>query len=341
MFFLATTMKRGGLISARRHCGENGSALIVVLALIALGTVLAASSAAITQRLRYRTASISQKTYSAYAAEGLAARLQWYILNDCRIYPVRELGVEDLDTSKERFLADGTIHSIDYHGMQLRYRILDSASGIDISSSTARQNLESIEKIYDGDKLERFRAFMNKFEDYTDTNNLLRLNGMEFDDYEVLGLYPLPRNRFMEFKEEILFIPGATEFFFPDRDGRLSALRTIPPKNMSRLGRENSIFGASKEMIMAACSMTDEEAERVINARSDWFREGKSMSTSLDTGVFTLLKNKFSFKESGFYSIEVDSAPSKDKVGKKLFISVRISGQISNPGIRYYEWLSY
>jgi len=65
------------------------------------------------------------------------------------------------------------------------------------------------------------------------------------------------------------------------------------------------------------------------------------LSDSLEPGKYTMLKSKFSFNESGVYSIEIDSSPNADRAGKKLFLAVRIANQISNPGIRYYEWMSY
>jgi len=323
---------------------EKGSALIVVLALIALASVLAASSVATSRKSRHLTASIAQKTYSAYFSEGAAARIQWLILNDRNMFPERSLGGERLDMEKERYNADGTIREMDYYGVAIKYRILDAASGIDISGSgnQARKNLETLKPSDDDqEKADRYRIFMNRFEDYIDANDLIRIDGMEFEEYRDIGIYPLPRNNQMEFKEEILLIPGSTEFFGADAGGKLSGVRTIAPKGMPKIPGQTSFFNASKDMVMSYTGMESEDADLVLEAREEWFSTGRQLSDSLEPGKYTMLKSKFSFNESGVYSIEIDSSPNADRAGKKLFLAVRIANQISNPGIRYYEWMSY
>jgi type II secretory pathway component PulK len=321
---------------------KRGSALIVVLSLIALISVLAASSVSLSQTSRFLTAFTSQKAFSSYAAEGAAARTQWLIMSDKRKYTDRSIGRTKLGQGEERYIADGISRFIDYYGTRVEVRISDMASGMDISTSGAASNIESMKTAFlnDADE-EGFASFIDKFKDYIDDNDFTQQIGMEAEGYLSDGLYPLPRNGNMEFREEILLIPGASKFFRPDQFGRLSVFRIIPPKNMPKMPNSNNFFNASKEMIMALCAMSAVEADTVIKARDLWFENGQDLSETLDTGIFTLLKSKFSFNESGFYTISVNTSPDPDKAGKKLFVSLRISQQMSNPGNRYYEWISY
>ncbi len=330
-------------VAGRDAVRESGSALVVVVALIALASVLAASSVALSRKSRHMTAALAGKTYSAYVAEGASSRIQWLIAFDRRMHPQRTLGmsVAEDDVAETRYMADGKYREMDYHGVPVRYRIGDMASGVDVSGPGALANLSTLKSLYEGDTLERYEAFLDKFEDYGDSNDLVRLKGMEADGYAESGLGPLPRNRPLEFKEEILLIPGALEFFQADAGGRLSSIRVVPPRNLPRVGSQNNFFGASKETIMASCGMSQEDAEMVVQARDLWFENGSDISLSLDVGVFTQLRSKFSFNESGFYSIEVDSSPRKDRAGRKLHLTCRISNQFANPGTRYYEWFSY
>ncbi|HRR06457.1 MAG TPA: hypothetical protein P5105_04165 [Victivallales bacterium] len=325
---------------------ESGSALIAVLSLIALASVLTVSSITFANKTSYLSESFYQKAFTSYAAEGASARIQWLISSDRRKYPQRTLGVNTSIENKQnsievRFIADGVWHSVNYYGMTVNYRITDLASGIDIGGPDAIVNLQSFASQYEGDKREAYVSFINKFEDYTDNNDLVRLNSLESDSYRALNLYPLPRNSRMEFKEELLWIPGALEFFPPDDKGKLSLIRLIPPQNMPRPSSANSFFSTDMSLVSTLAGLSEDESSIVNTAREKWINEGIDLSLSLDVGLMTKLRSKFSFIESGYYTIDINTAAEDSIVSKKLVISGRISSRFTNPGIRYYQYFSY
>lgn len=322
---------------------ESGSALIVVVSLIALASVLAASAIAQAHKTSLLSSVFLRKSFVGYTEEGASARIAWLIANDRRKFPQRVLGTSmaEINELEPRYLADAVPRTIDYYGFELIYKISDMASGIDISGPTAASNLKLFEGGYDGTKLEDYRALINKFEDYVDNNDLIRLNSIEADGYNALNLFPLPRNSQLEFKEEILWIPGASDFFKPDENGRLSLLRVVPPKGMPRPSISNNFFSTNNQIIKSTLGLTDAETEQVVGAKKKWLEDGTDLSATLETGLLTRLRTKFSFNESGYYTIQINGNPQDTRIGKKLIVSLRISNSFTNPGLRYYEFFSY
>lgn len=330
-------------IKAKIGIDESGSALIVVVSLIALASVLAASAIAQAHKTSLLSSVFLRKCFVGYAEEGASARIAWLIANDRRKFPQRVLGTSMLgiNDGEPRYLADVIPRIINYYGFELSYKISDMASGIDISRPAAASNLRLFEGQYAGSTLEDYRILINKFEDYIDNNYLIRLNSIEADGYNALNLFPLPRNSQLEFKEEILWIPGASDFFKPDENGRLSVLRVIAPKGLPGPSTSNNFFSADSQIIKSTLSLSDAELEQVMDAKKKWLEDGTDLSTTLETGLLTRLRSKFSFNESGYYTIEINVAPQDARAGKKLIVSLRISNSFTNPGIRYYEWFSY
>lgn len=60
---------------------------------------------------------------------------------------------------------------------------------------------------------------------------------MESQHYRSAGVPVLPRNRPLQFREELLWLPGAGKLYPPSENGVLDAIRLIPPEKAARSHR--------------------------------------------------------------------------------------------------------
>lgn len=323
---------------------EKGAALITVLCFVVLVAMITASAVTVSQISNYTSRTFTDRSISAYLAEGVAARVQWLIIADKKKFSSRALGETKYDEEdQERYLADGTVHKIDYYGTEIDVTIYDMSSGYDISDDNPARSLEMQKTAFtDNTELqEAFSVFTDCLKDYVDKDDFLQLKGMEKSAYTAKGMYPLPRNGRLQFREEIMLIPEFGKFYQPDNYGRISSFRIIPPLNMQKIGQGNDFFSASRELIMSRCAFSTDQADKVIEARDRWKNERIPLSESLDLGLLATLKSRFTFKESGFFTILVEASPGQNRAKRILAASMQITGQLTPPGIRYYEWVSY
>ncbi len=328
----------------RRSRGERGAALIAVLCFVALVALITASAVTISQVGNYTSRTFTDRSLSSYVAEGAVARMQWLVVADKKKFSNRLMGETDYaNETQERYLADGIKHSMDYYGNQVDVAIYDMASGYDISDDNASSRLDAYRSTFydDAERRDAFMAFQNCIKDYTDADDFTQLKGLEKGEYTSRGLAPLPRNGRMQFREEIMLVPGFSDFFSPDANGRLSTFRIIPPPNMPRISQNSSFFSASREVIMNKCSLSPEQADQVIEARNQWEGSRTPLNQTLEPSVLASLKSNFSFSESGFFTLIVNASPGEGRVRRTLAVSMQIPVNISLPGVRYYEWILY
>ena len=332
-------------IKLKNAVEEKGAALVAVLCFIATISLLVASSISISQIVNHLSAESSGRCLSAYLAEGAAARTVWLLVNDKKVNPQRELGEkkDEEEEDVERFLADGTKHEFEFNDTKVEVSIYDMTSGIDISGKVPSTNLKrnpddfnDSEKSYD-----EYLAFIDCLDDYVDTDLFVRAHGAEKNEYLELELPPLPRNGQMQFREEALWIPGCTDFFKPDEKGIISDFQIIPLKGLPKVIGKKNFFTVSKSDIMKDCGYTEEVASQIISARSEWEKEKKPISEGIDEEILTKLKEKYSFKESGYYTIFVRILPGKGKSERIMTFSAKIDSRMPSKDIQYYDWRMY
>ena len=181
--------------------------------------------------------------------------------------------------------------------------------------------------------------------DYLDTDDdMSGDNGMEADDYESENQAPLPRNGTLRYREELLFIPGLSEFFKPDKYGMLSSVRLIAPYGMSDISRNSNnpnFFTADRFMLKVQGRLEDEEVDEVIAARDEWLKEKTKLSEQLDGLLLNRLRSRFSFNESGYFTIRIESPEKSGRPSRRLIFTYpafEITGP-QNDMVRYYDWL--
>ncbi len=334
-------------ISGETAYSPRGSALIAVLCFVMLVTLLAASSVTLSQIVNHISRETSNRGLSSYYAEGAGARAMWLLMYDKRKYPERSMGLTGAaDTGagegeeEERFLADGTTHSFESAGIKVEVRVYDMTSGADISGKIPSANLKrSKDEFEDGEQsFDDYLAFLDCLDDYVDPDSFVKLHGAEKDEYLSLGLPPLPRNSQFQFREEIMWIPGANSFFKPDEFGMMKEIQIIPPKGMPKVLGKKNFFSVTKNEIMSELGMSAVEADKVIEARKIWEKEKKPLEELLDPEVLAKLKNKYSFKESGYYTFIVRIVPGAGNSERIFTFSLKLDSRITAKELNYFDW---
>jgi len=323
---------------------EDGSALIVVLGLITLISLLTVSIVTFSQVSDRISKLTCDRSKAAYWAEGATDRAIWLLRNDIVKHPTRRLGKEkDDEDNIERFLADGIIHSYkNYEGSSIKVSIFDAIHGIDISGSRPTRYLQKHQSSFadDKDKLEAYKLFLNSVVDYVDPNDFTHLNGgFEKEDYEDIGMAPLPRNYAMEYSYEMFWIPGFQEFFPVDKYGRIPGFRIIAPHGLRQLRGTGNIFAADANQLKLQAGLSDEEIAQVTIAKKAWDSNQVPLSDSLAPDLLGKLKRKFSFRESGYYTFIVEASPGQGFASRIFTCTLQITNYLSPSNeIRYYEW---
>lgn len=343
---------------------------MVVLSLLLLIALITSTIVTISLTSSAQSSAFTEYEKSMLLAEGASARIYWLILNDRILHPNRDPGAitidnktdnkanpaknnSDKENGKPEFLADGTEHHISYYGYNITFVISDMMSGFDVSGFSPENNLndaKNLKKTKEGEQTENsaveevdpeFTIFQNRLRDYIDVDSLVRVDGMEKDEYKTLGLYNIPRNDKMQYREEVLFIPDAKKYFNPDEYGRLSTIKLILPQRNAGQNQQLNIFAVDASIIKAKIKCTDNELEQIQKALESWKKDQIPLNDSLPLALLTKLKQNFTFQESGFYNITIRASTNDTNQGRLLSISMKIMQSITPDGISYYEWTYY
>ena len=331
----------------KRDSGERGSALLAVLVLIFTGGLITALMMAIGSAGSLEVASHVEQQRSMFVAEGAAQRVQWLLAADRYLHSSETLGETDYDEyDYERFLPDGVPHVMDCGGQQVKVVVEDARQGrrMDGTQFSTSLNLLKVGMDDDEEFFDLVDQVREKISDYVDTDEDAGTDGMESDDYEALGMKPLPRNGALQFREELLYIPGFRELFPPDRDGLLSSVRLITPENTVTITGNPSLLTATRQEIMNFCNVDDEdELESIMEAIREWKEERVPLSeSSLDPLLLARL-NSLSRRSSDIYTVKI-SAPGNDRKPFKRLIFTVQAAPVAGPSdktIRYLQWMYY
>ena len=334
----------------RRKCNEQGSALIAALCLIFMAGMLTATVLALSRIATFDVRAHVELQRSAYINEGVANRIQFLLAADRNVNPSStQLGELDYtEFEYDRYTADGIPHIIDYHGTEVQVVIQDAAAGFNLASGSYRNTLRGIVsalELDDSEISDKMETLTERITDYLDTDDdMTGNNGMEADEYEAENQMPLPRNGNLRYREELLFIPGFTEYFKPDKYGMLSCVRLIAPYGMNDISRNSNnpnFFTADRFMLKIQGRLEDEEVDEVIAARDEWYKEKTKLSEQLDALLLSRLRSRFSFNESGYFTIRIESPEKSNRPSRRLIFTYPafdITGP-QNDMVRYYDWL--
>ena len=332
------------MIRYRRKKSERGIALVTTLGILAVVSLLAASAVVLSQYAEKDSYTFSSLTRSSYIAEGAANRLYWLILNDRKKYPQRNIDISDdaLQEDEERYLADGTPHLFeDYYGEKVKYEIRDAVGGMDVSGSMPQRDLIAFMGDLEKDSAERERLEMigNRLQDYVDSDDLVKLHGMEQGEYLQANLINLPRNRPFQYREEMLLIPEIQQLCQPDNSGRLTSIRLIAPQGLQPIGGRPNLYSSSISQIASRCRLTDMETAELEQAFTEWNKNKTPLKKTLPSGFLKRLEMYYGTSESGFYTVLIDTS-SEQQPGIRLAVTFR--SQFGNSSqLEFYEYMFY
>lgn len=332
------------MIRYRRKKSERGIALVTTLGVLAVVSLLAASAVVLSQYAEKDSYTFSSLTRSSYIAEGAANRLYWLILNDRKKYPQRNIDISDdaLQEDEERYLADGTPHLFeDYYGEKVKYEIRDAVGGMDVSGSMPQRDLIAFMGDLEKDSAERERLEMigNRLQDYVDSDDLVKLHGMEQSEYLQANLINLPRNRPFQYREEMLLIPEIQQLCQPDNSGRLTSIRLIAPQGLQPIGGRPNLYSSSISQIASRCRLTDMETAELEQAFTEWNKNKTPLKKTLPSGFLKRLEMYYGTSESGFYTVLIDTS-SEQQPGIRLAVTFR--SQFGNSSqLEFYEYMFY
>lgn len=187
-----------GMIPAGRPADrQQGIALVLVLWLMVLLTVIAASHARII-RTETRLASNQVEASKARSLAEAGAH-----------HAIMELLVRD---EAQRWPVNGSINRIRYEGSDVAIAVRDARGLIDINNVQAAL----LDAVLAGMGMEetRRKALVDATLDWRDKDNLKHLNGAEDDDYRRAGLQWAPRDGPFSSVEEFRYVLGMTNPLF-------------------------------------------------------------------------------------------------------------------------------
>lgn len=333
----------------RRRRRDRGVALIVVLALLLVLGVIAASTVAVAQLGDRLTSLDRDRGAATYLAESAMARTLWLLRYDCATYPTREMGVTNplADPQQERFFADGRKHVFALPAGRAEVVIRDMLGGLDLSGPTPDQALkrsaEETEFAEDDERYQRYTEFLAALRDYVDADDMLQLvGGCEASEYAAAGRRPLPRNSPLQYREELLWIRGAREFFRAGENGQLEGVMPLPPTLRMPLAKGKANFFSVGNDQLVKAGFTVAEAEEIMAGRQRWLESPSEvrLEDSFAPELLARLKQAFSFRESGYYTLTIRAMVGPEAAPRILTCSIQLSAQLATTEtMRYYEWL--
>ena len=279
---------------------DSGVALIMVLGVLAASMLLIAHLMLITEVIAKEEMVLTTKSRLRYQAESAAEVTFWMHLTDRRLFSNRRLGQtaeDELRAAKdfEPWMLDRRPHAFD-NGLVLTY-LSSGEEGFKISEPASLRNNVSPDEV---DLLDEINIFLDVLDDYTDSDDLRKLNGMEGDEYLTEGFPTLPRNGKIEFRGEIYWLPNW-------RNVITGEIAIVPPPGMSfqvtggRRGAaapKASFYSASPELIQRVLDLSDSELAEVLEARQQWEEHGTALDDSLDIELLSKIRSAFNFTEN-------------------------------------------
>ena len=315
-------------LNKQHPSGEDGMALLLVLAVLAATTILAAHMMLVSETVAKDAKVAALTDELRFQAESAADMGLWMHLTDRRLFTDRTLGNDltdrDATSDFEPWMMDRREHLL--YDDTCQVFIGDAVKSISVD------NIDSVKTGIDDedtDSLDAANEFIDIYKDYTDNNDLTNLYGKEADDYAEEGYNTLPRNNPMQFRAEIYWLENWQNVVTGE-------ITIIPPQGISmdngsssssnnRQGRTtttNSSSSSSKisfftateqDFINQLTDLSDANLQAILDAREAWMIDATPLSDSLDADLLYNIKSKFSFTESNYAEI---TATATDPTGE-------------------------
>ena len=291
------------------HSRERGMALVMVLGVLAVTLLMVVHVMTVCEVISKEAYVTCRRSQLRYVAEAAADHALWMHITDRRLYSDRELGKSDEsrvnETDFEPWMADRREHQLYGSNTYAYIAGVDKSIRLD-KTDTFKRNVD----MEDTDTLELIDNFCDVLADYTDSDTNVRLNGKEEGDYEGEGLYAMPRDGAMQFKEEVYWLDGWDKVITGE-------ITIIPPNKKTLKETEDgkvSFFSVSAAEMQSDLDCTDEELNEILEARRRWTEESVPLDESLSSDMYYNIKSKYSFTEGTVAQIFASAATDDGEV---------------------------
>ncbi|MBO7534738.1 MAG: hypothetical protein J6T46_12180 [Victivallales bacterium] len=298
---------------------QDGMALLLVLAVLAATTILAAHMMLVSETIAKDAKVAAITSELRLQAESAADMGLWMHLTDRRLFSDRTLGV---DLSDREATSDFEPWMMD----RREHLLFDDTCQVfigDAIKSISVTNIDSIKSgidVDDSDALDVANEFIDIYNDYVDSNDLTNLYGKEAEDYANDGYPTLPRNDTMQFRAEIYWLenwqnvitgeitiippPGITISTGSSSSAGGSSGRTPSTGSSSSSSGKIPFFTASEQdFINQITDLSDANLQAILDARDAWTFDAVPLEESLDADLLYNIRSKFSFDESNYAEI--------------------------------------
>lgn len=196
--FLAITGCRTAAVSLGPVCRTRGVVLVIVLWLIALLSVIAASMAFSTRTETTLTQDLRDTARARALAEAGVSRGILELLNPDRRW---------------RWRADGSVHAFRFGGAKVQVALQDEGGKIDLNTAQ-RPLLDALLEAYGIEDANDRARLMDAIEDWRDPGSEKRLNGAEDADYEAAGRAYGAKDALFNTVDELQQVLGMTPRLF-------------------------------------------------------------------------------------------------------------------------------
>lgn len=323
--------------------------MLIVLSLLIVASILVAGSVAVSQATMIESRNTIDYEITSYYVESAANTARWMLALDYGNYPSRMLDLEpDKNLANDiRWQADGRIHKL-----RLSEDIIADVQLFDptgMCNPTANRGplmgmLINYYRLEDSTVADQLTELTDVLRDYADTDDFAMTNGMEVSDYEALGLYNLPRNGTMQYKEELYWIPLICELFpVQSKDGLNLFFQPIIADEMGAnlVYMFPNFFSVPEQFFTyGLTTLSENEIDRIIEARTRYINEGISIKESLEEATITTIRRRFNLQqESGFYYIIVRLRLGENLPLRTLVFCIRGNGQSAlTKKQTFYDW---
>lgn len=309
---------------------ERGIALIAVLGTLAVLSMVAAAVVASSQTGRMMTSGAVRRMAAVYAEESAAVITIWRIADDRAKNADRTSGIVTEDG--ERFQADNRSHTVG----DCTVRICDANSGQSVSGAdlTGVFSYLKVRHVSEPAMLTALDNFTNRISDYVDSDDFLRPNSCERADYELSKKPRLPRNGVLQYREELLWIPGGEAFFDADESGVLSMFNQVGVS-----GGRPHLLSAPLRLIQDKCGFDANEIASVKDGIAQITENGTAFDEAFKPypGIREKLRQEFSMSESGTYLIKI----SQEGAGRTLQVTLPVNSTLQPDRliVTHWQWL--
>jgi general secretion pathway protein K len=291
--------------SIGRIKSQQGIALVLVLWVLLLLTIITGSFALMARMDRLEANTLLSGTQARLSAEA-AINLAVLALRD----------PED----ETRMRADGRLYQQEMDGILLEVSAIDERGKLDINA-TDELTLTNL-FVGHGMEIDAAELLAAAVMDWSDVDELERVNGAEEDAYLSAGLAMGPANRPFMMTEELLQVIGMEYELYRSLEPGITVF--------SRKGEPDPAF-APVEALMALPDITHEEAVNFVQERNSQ-QPGESLGTELPNGLVVMEQGR-----GVTYSIQA-RATMPNGVWEQLQATIRLGGTRDGRPYRVLRW---